>query len=139
MRTDLRSLDNMVSSTEGHAEINLSPLIDMVFLLLIFFMVTSVFARDAGVDVDRPEAKSAEDLEATSIVITVTRDGRVIHGGREIGLSRVRGVVARILRDRTAPVILVADKKTDTGLVVDIIDECKQAGAEEVGLSTERE
>ena len=79
------------------SEINISPLIDVVFILLIFFIVTTVFVEETGVDVDKPRAASAQDLEKNSILIAVTSNGQVYQGGRSIGVSGVRSVVAAML------------------------------------------
>ena len=120
-------------------EINMSPLIDCVFLLLIFFIVTTVFVEETGVDVQKPQAASATDLERNSILIALTADGRVIYGGREIGVGGVRGVVARQLRERDAPVIILADADARTSPLVDIIDECRLAGAKQVSIAASRD
>ena len=127
-----------IETSEG-ADINMSPLIDMVFLLLIFFMVTTVFVEETGVDVQKPTAASAEDLEKNSILIAVTSDGKVVHGGHSIGINGVRGLVARLLQAQEQPVILLADQTSDTGIVVDVIDECKLAGAQQVSIAAKRE
>ena len=73
------------SDSASNEEINISPLIDVVFILLIFFIVTTVFVEETGVDVTKPQASSAVDLEKNSILIAITDTGKVIYGGREIG------------------------------------------------------
>lgn len=127
------------SSDAGTAEINLSPLIDMVFLLLIFFMVTTVFVEETGVDVQKPVAASATKLNKNSILLAVTPRGDIVHGGRALALNAVRGLVARQLRDGVRPVIILADRVAHTGVVVDVIDECKRAGAETVSIAARQE
>ena len=129
--------DSLESSVR--ADINLSPLIDMVFLLLIFFMVTTVFVEETGIEVQKPTAASAEQLDKNSIMIAVTEDGRIVYGGRDIGVNGVRGLVARLLGTEAMPVIVLADQATRAGLVVDVIDECKLAGAAHVSIATARE
>ena len=126
-----------VAATQG-ADINLSPLIDMVFLLLIFFMVTTVFVEETGIEVRKPSAASAEQLEKNSILIAITHDGDVVYGGREVGVNGVRGLVSRLLEAREMPVILLADQAAHAGLVVDVIDECKLAGATQVSIAADR-
>ncbi len=122
---------------ERGVDINMSPLIDCVFLLLIFFIVTTVFVEETGVEVRKPQAASAEDLDKQSILIALTKDGNVVFGGREIGLSGVRGVVARQLRRKDVPVIILADGNARTAPLVDLIDECKLAGAKQVSIAAE--
>jgi biopolymer transport protein ExbD len=119
--------------------INISPLIDMMFLLLIFFIVTTAFVEEVGMDVQKPKAASAAMLEKKSIMIGVSEDGRVVYGGKEIGLNGVRGLVARLLTGDDRPVIIIADESSRSGVLVDVIDECKLAGAKKVSLATEKE
>ena len=118
-------------------EINISPLIDMVFILLIFFIVTTVFVEETGVEVDKPQAASAIDLEKNSILLAITGEGNVVYGGRDIGISGVRAVVRRQLQDDNMPVIVQADKVVPTDLTVQVIDEAKLAGASKVTLPQE--
>ena len=125
--------------TERGVDINLSPLIDCVFLLLIFFVVTTVFVEETGVDVQKPRAASARDMEKNSIMIALTADGRIVYGGRQVNLNSVRGVVSQLLRSKTMPVIIIADQGSRTGPLVDLIDECKLAGAEQVSVAARRE
>ena len=134
----MRRLGSIGIRNQESAEVNLSPLIDMVFLLLIFFMVTTVFVEETGVDVDKPRAASAEALEKTSILIAVSRDGQVVYGGQTLGVNRVRGLVARLLQNRDMPVIVIADEQAATGRVVEVIDQCKLAGAGNGSLAAQR-
>ena len=120
-------------------DINMAPLIDCVFLLLIFFIVTTVFVEETGVEIRKPQAASAQDLEKNSILIALTADGRIVQGGREIGLAGVRALVARQLRERPAPVIILSDADARTSPLVDLIDECKLAGAKQVSIAARRE
>ena len=119
------------------SEINISPLIDVVFILLIFFIVTTVFVEETGVDVDKPRAASALDLEKNSILIAVTSNGQVYQGGRSIGVSGVRSVVAAMLEvDDQMPVIIQGDASANHGIIVSVIDAAKLAGARTVNLAT---
>ncbi|MFW6354707.1 MAG: ExbD/TolR family protein [Verrucomicrobiota bacterium] len=123
-------------SDGGSDEINISPLIDMVFILLIFFIVTTVFVEETGVEVDKPQASSATDLEKNSILIAITAEGRVVYGGREIGPAGVRSTVRRLTQREDMPVIIQADKGVNFDIVVRIIDEAKLAGAGIINIST---
>ncbi|AKJ64798.1 ExbD/TolR family protein [Kiritimatiella glycovorans] len=123
---------------ERGVEVNMSPLIDCVFLLLIFFIVTTVFVEETGVEIQKPQAASAQDMDKHSIMIALTADGRVVFGGREIGVNGVRGVVARQLREKESPVIILADGDARTSPLVDVIDECKLAGAKQVSIAASR-
>jgi biopolymer transport protein ExbD len=120
----------------AEASIDLTPMIDCVFILLIFFIVTTTFVEETGVEVEKPQAASAVDLEKTSILIALTSKGEVVYGGREIGVRGVRGVVERILqKDVETPVIVQADAESQSGLLVRVIDEAKLAGAKRVHIA----
>jgi len=123
---------------ERGVDVNMSPLIDCVFLLLIFFIVTTVFVEETGVEIQKPQATSAQDMDKHSIMIALTADGRIVFGGREIGINGVRGVVARQLREKESPVIILADGDARTSPLVDVIDECKLAGAKQVSIAALR-
>lgn len=128
------SADERGAANEG--EINISPLIDVVFILLIFFIVTTVFVEETGVQVDKPRAAAQQDLEQNSILLGVTPAGEVFYGGRSIGVNGVRAVVGRLLQQEKMPVIIQADKSTPTETTVSVLDEAKLAGAEQVFIST---
>jgi biopolymer transport protein ExbD len=134
----MKRLSAIPVETSENVDINLSPLIDMVFLLLIFFMVTAVFVEETGIEVQKPKAISAVQLEKQSILLAVTRDGRVMYGGRSIGLNGVRGLVARLLESQNMPVVIVADEVSRTGIVVQVLDQCKLAGARQVSIAATR-
>jgi len=123
---------------EGESEIDISPLIDCVFILLIFFIVTTVFVEETGADIDRPNAVSAEMLEKNSILFAVTPKGEVIYGGRDVGVAGVRGIVKRLNQKEVVPVIIQADTNSNAGVVVKVIDEAKLAsdGSVKVSLAT---
>ncbi len=124
-------------SGDDMGELNISPLIDMVFILLIFFIVTTVFVEETGVDVNKPQASSARDLEKNSILIAITEDSKVVYGGREVGTTGVRSIVRRLTQQEDMPVIIQADKRVTTELLVRVIDEAKLGGAKAVSVSTE--
>ena len=110
-------------------EINMSPLVDCVFLLLIFFIVTTVFVEETGVDIEKPRAATARDLQKQSVLIALLPDGRIVYAGREIDINSVRGIVAEQLRTQDAAVIIMADRDSRTGKLVTLMDECKLGGA----------
>ncbi len=126
------------AQAEKTDEINVSPLIDIVFILLIFFIVTTVFVEETGVDVQRPQAATAARLEKDAILIAVTADGKVHHGGREIGVSGVRGVVRRMLKKEDRPVIVQADRSVSVERYTLVHDEAALAGATRISLATKR-
>jgi biopolymer transport protein ExbD len=120
------------------AGVDISPLIDCVFILLIFFIVTTTFVEETGVEVDKPQAASSVQLEKTSILLALTEKGEVVYGGREIGLSGVRQLVKLMLQKEDIPVIIQADAAAPAGTLVHVIDEAKLGGATKVSLATRK-
>jgi biopolymer transport protein ExbD len=120
------------------AGIDMSPMIDCVFILLIFFIVTTTFVEETGIEVDKPQAASSARLEKTSILIALQANGTVVYGGREIGIGGVQPLVRRMLQKEMVPVIVQADAGAPSGLLVRILDEAKLAGAQKVSLATAR-
>jgi len=121
-------------------DINMGPLIDMVFLLLIFFVVTTSFVKEAGIDVQRSSAATAEVKERGNIMIGVTPDGDVYMEGKRVDVRSVRSLVERALaEDPESGVIVVADKHSETGDVVKVMDQCRLAGASSVSLAAKQE
>ncbi len=124
------------ASDDEEGGIDMSPLIDVVFILLIFFIVTTVFVEETGVEVDRPQAASSVQLEKNSILIALTEKGEVVYGGREIGVSGVQPLVRRMLQREDLPIIIQADNQARSGLLVRVLDEAKLAGALKVSVAT---
>jgi len=126
------------SSEEGNeATIDMSPLIDCVFILLIFFIVTTVFVEETGVEVDKPQAASSIQLEKNSILIAITASGQVVYGGQDIGVHGVAPLVERNVRaDENIPVIIQADENAVSGKLVEVVGEAKLGGAKNVSLAT---
>jgi biopolymer transport protein ExbD len=131
--------ESRARAAEEAPAINVAPLMDMVFILLIFFVVTTVFVEETGVEVQRPTAASAKDLEKRSILIALTREGRIVYAGQEYTLNGVRALVARETAENDMPVIILVDEASRSGSLVDVIDECKLAGARTVSIAARRE
>ncbi len=125
-------------SSDDHEDVgvDMSPLMDCVFILLIFFIVTTTFVDETGVEVDKPQAASSVQLEKTSIMIALTEKGEVVYGGQEIGVGGVQSLVKRMLQKEDVPVIIQADAASQSGLLVRVIDEAKLAGATKVSLAS---
>jgi len=116
--------------------IDLGPMLDCVFILLIFFIVTTTFVDETGVEVDKPQAASSVQLEKTSIMLAITKKGEVVYGGREIGVNGVQTLVKRMIAKEQVPVIIQADKEAPAGLLVRVLDESKLAGATKVSVAS---
>ncbi len=117
-------------------ELNMAPLIDMVFILLIFFLVTTSFVRETGVDVNRPSASTAISKEKAGILVGISADNRVFMEKREIDLRAVRANVERALAENPeGAVVIVADSMSHTGTIITVMDGCKLAGAKNVSIA----
>ena len=120
----------------GAAAINLTPLIDMVFILLIFFAVNSTFVKFPGVDVEQPVAKSTTIQQASTVLIAVTSTGEIWIDKKKVDVRRLRGVVERMLVESPdASVVVLSDQDSRTGVVVEVIDQARLAGAGKVALA----
>ncbi|MBN2564716.1 MAG: biopolymer transporter ExbD [Candidatus Eisenbacteria bacterium] len=134
------SVRGTIRGGSGKVDIPLGPLIDMVFLLLIFFAVTTSFVKEAGIDVQRATAATAEVKEHAGIMIGVTPEGDAYFDGKRIDLRSVRAHVERALaEDPESGVVIVADKRSETGAIVTVMDQCRLAGAKSVSLAAKRE
>lgn len=122
---------------------DLSPMIDCVFILLIFFIVTTVFVKEPKVSINDPAALTAEQLEKNSIIFAVTADNKVFYDGKSIGLAGVQQVVTPLLLEKADPeeahVIIKGDSAAHAGLVDDVGKECLQAGVARHRITTSTE
>jgi len=124
------------SEEGGSAAINLTPLIDMVFILLIFFAVNSTFVKFPGVEVDQPVARSAVVQQSATILIAVTENGEIWIDRSQVDIRRLRGVIERLFVETPdASVVVLSDQNSRTGIVVEVIDQARLAGAENVALA----
>ncbi|OUR64778.1 biopolymer transporter ExbD [Methylophaga sp. 42_25_T18] len=122
------------------AEINMTPLVDMVFILLIFFIVTASFVKETGVDVSRPSAKTAVKKELANILISITPNGEVWMDKRQVDRRAVRANVERMHAENPeGSVIILADKDAKTGLLIEVMDQARLAGVANVSIAAQRD
>jgi biopolymer transport protein ExbD len=122
------------------AEVNMTPLIDMVFILLIFFIVTTSFVKETGVDVSRPSAKTAVKKELANIMISITPNDEVWMDKRQIDRRAVRANVERMHAENPeGSVIILADKEARTGLLIEVMDQARLAGVANVSIAAQRD
>jgi len=121
----------------AQAEIQMTPLIDMVFILLIFFVVTTSFVSETGLEIQRPQSSSSETLPRENIPVAIGADGRITVDGQRVGLLSIRPFLQKRLRMQPGlAVVLVADKVVSVDRVVRVMDEIRGAGISEVALAT---
>lgn len=123
------------ASSEDEAEINITPMLDMVFILLIFFIVTSSFVRLPGVSVRKPSAETAKQL-SSSILIGITADGQIWMNKQHISLDQIPAMVqAARSQAPTGEVVLLTDKDAPTGVVVNVMGQASQGGATSIAIA----
>ena len=122
------------------AEIDVAPMMDMVFLLLIFFIVTSTFTRETGLDVNKPDASTAKTLERESVLVGLSREGTIHIHETQVSLEGLRRILDnQVKEDPKRPVIIVADRDAPGGMIVDILDQCNMAKVSKVSISASQE
>ena len=129
------SIEQKIQGAKGQ-DIDLTPLLDVVFILLIFFIVTTVFVKETGVDVDKPQAISSKSIQNSIILLAITRSHEVIYGGTNIGISGVRNTLTQLTKNEPKPLVIQADKSVPTDVLVRVIDQAKLAGIEKINIAT---
>ncbi|MCA9671726.1 MAG: biopolymer transporter ExbD [Myxococcales bacterium] len=120
--------------------IDISPLIDMVFILLIFFMVSTTFVKDLKVDIERPKASSAQRASTKAIRVHVERSGAVYVDGLPVKVWMLQSRVRELIKAGAArPVLVVTDRLVPAEKLIEVVDQCRLAGAKDVGVASERE
>ena len=120
------------------SQIDLTPMLDVVFIMLIFFIVTSTFVKESGVDVSRPNADTAVVTESNSIQIGITSSNQIFMDKRQIDKRAVRANVERGLAENAgAAVIIVADADSKTETLIEVMDQSRLAGATNVSVAAE--
>lgn len=125
---------------DSNAEINMGPLIDMVFILLIFFIITTNFNRQTGVDVSKPKAQSAISQGQKVMLIGITREGSIHVYGRQISVDRLTHLVQQEITKRPdISIVIVSDRQAEIGKAVTVMDKCALAGAKKVSIAADRQ
>jgi biopolymer transport protein ExbD len=121
---------------EEEAAINITPLLDVVFIMLIFFIVTTSFVRESGVSVNRPTAATAKHKPMAIIMVGIKSNGEIWMEKRMMDIRAVRANVERLHAESPeASALIVADEEVKTGLLVDVMDQIRLAGIENVSIA----
>lgn len=119
--------------------IDLTPMLDVVFIMLIFFIVTTSFVKESGVDISRPSAEKAEKKPKASIFVAITETGEVWVDGRSVDMRSVRANVEKLHAESPeGAVVIQAHKNSRTGLLVDVMDQIKLAGVEKISVAADK-
>ena len=126
------------SRNEEDSEVNLTPMLDVVFIMLIFFIVTASFVKEAGIDVSRPPAATAERKERGNILVAITESDQIWIDRRQVDPRALRANIERLHAENpNGSVVIQADKASKNGLLVQVMDAARLAGVPNVSLAAE--
>ena len=121
------------------ANVNLTPLIDMVFILLIFFLVTASFTKESGIDVDRPTAQTTIRQEQASLIISITKEGEVWIDNKRVDIRSIRSHIELLhAQNPEGTVIIMADKNALTGATIAVLDQVRLSGVSNVAIAASK-
>ncbi|QEA40136.1 biopolymer transporter ExbD [Pistricoccus aurantiacus] len=126
------------ASNEESGEVNLTPMLDVVFIMLIFFIVTTSFIKESGVEIERPQSSAATPRADAQVLVAITPEGAVWVDGDPVDIHRVGGEVANLISD-DGGVVIQADKASRTGLLIEVMDRIRQAGVVNIAVAANRE
>jgi len=123
---------------KDESEVNLTPMLDVVFIMLIFFIVTASFVKEAGIDVSRPPAATAERKERGNILVAITANDQIWIDRRQVEPRAIRPNLERLHAENPqGSVVIEADKASKNGLLVEVMDAARLAGIKNVALAAE--
>ncbi len=123
---------------EDESEVNLTPMLDVVFIMLIFFIVTASFVKEAGIDIRRPPAATAERKERGNILVAITENDQIWIDRRQVDPRALRANIERLHAENPqGSVVILADKQSKNGLLVQVMDAARLAGVKNVSLAAE--
>ena len=120
---------------DGGSAIDLTPLIDMVFILLIFFLVTSSFIRESAVRIDRPQAATAAEYDQTGATVTISADAQIWLNNAPVDIRLLRGAIGQMGLSANDAVLVLADAGTSTGLLISVMDQLRLAGIVNISIA----
>ena len=121
---------------EDEAEINITPMLDVVFIMLIFFIVTTSFVKETGVSINRPSAQTAQKVKKGNILIAIKDTGKIWINKREVDIRAVRAVVEKMHAESPeGSAIIIADRGSRTGDLVTVMDQIKAAKVEKISIA----
>lgn len=125
------------TETDGN-DIDITPMLDIVFIMLIFFIVTTSFVKESGVEVKRPSAQTAEDKKGNNILVAIRANGEIWIDRRAIDVRAIRANIERLKAENTeGAVIIQADEFAPTGLLVKVMDQIRLAGMSNISISAQ--
>lgn len=127
-----------ISQEMEEASVDITPMLDVVFIMLIFFIVTTSFVKEAGIEINRPQASTSESKDSASIFIAISERGEIWIDNRRVDVTSVRANVERLKAESPeGSVVIQADKYSQTGILVEVVDQVRSAGVENVFVASE--
>ena len=125
---------------DGGAEIDLTPMLDVVFIMLIFFIVVASFIKEAGIEINRPDDNQQTDPnDSVSVLVEIAADNQIWMENRRVDIRAVRANIQRMLaEDPEAPVTIKVEKGAEAGVVVDVADAAREAGVGSVSWASDK-
>ena len=122
-------------AVEEKDEPNITPMLDVVFILLIFFIVTANFIKEPGLEINRPDSETAEVTENAAILIAIGSAGEIYMDGRRIDVRQVKANVIRMIAENPqGTVVIQADEKSTADTIIDVMDEVREAGVIDISI-----
>ena len=123
---------------QEETEVNVTPMLDVVFIMLIFFIVTASFVKEAGIEVNRPNAATAERKERGNILVAISESGQIWINKRQVDPRAVRANIERMHAENPqGAVVIQADEDSRNALLVQVMDAARLAGVHEVSIAAE--
>lgn len=131
-------LSQILQDQEEAEEINMTPMLDVVFILLIFFIVTASFVKEAGIEVNRPEAVTAVKKERANILVAISDKGEIWINKRRVDVRAVQANIERLKAENPqGTVVIQADKKATTDVLIKVMDSARAAGVYDVSIAAQ--
>ena len=132
----MKQIQNLMDEEE--ATIDLTPMLDVVFIMLIFFIVTASFVKESGIDVNRPEASTAVKKDKASILVAINDTNEVWINKRRVDIRAVQANIEQLRAENPkGSVVIQADKKSTTETLIKVLDATRAAGVEDAAVATE--
>ena len=125
---------------EDEAEINITPMLDVVFIMLIFFIVTTSFVKETGVDISRPSSSQAKQVKKGNILVAIKDDGAIWINKQQVEIRAVRSRIEKMHAENPeASAVIIADRGSRTGDLVQVMDQIKSAGVSSISIAAEKD
>ena len=125
---------------EEETEVNLTPMLDVVFIMLIFFIVTTSFVKETGINPRKPVAETARQKPRANVLIGIDTEGRVWMNNRQVQVGQVRQLIEDAVNETPeSSAVLIADTEAPTGVLIDLMDQVRLGGISEIAVSAEPE